>query len=86
MPVPREPDPPIPATRELRVLVNPARPELHLDVFDRSLCLIKWRKITTDGLLHTNSGLVEHGPVTVPNIAHYRTQIRHGDLVVVAEE
>lgn len=72
--------------RTLRVLVTPDRPDVRLDLFDEKFWLIKWRKITTEGLLHTNDKLLERGPVTVPDIQHYRHLIREGFLVAFPEE
>jgi hypothetical protein len=71
--------------RTLRVL---AREGLRVDVFDRAGWLIKHRKITSEGLQHTdspNAPLVA-GPVEVPDTGYYRQQIRDGALVVVAGE
>ena len=41
--------------RTLRVLANPNKPGLRLDLFDGKGWLIKWRKITAEGLQHTET-------------------------------
>jgi len=63
-----------------------ARDDLRVDYFDAAGWLIKWRKITSEGLLHTESKTapLEPGPVSVPSTPYYRQQIRQGALVVVA--
>lgn len=68
----------------LRVLANPNKPGLRLDFFDEKNWLIKWRKITAQGLQHTErpDAPCEVGPVTVPDTSYYRQLIRQGDLVV----
>lgn len=69
----------------MRVLVNPARPDTRVDLFDSYDFLIKHRKITNEGLQHTLDGVLERGPVTVPQTPHYRQLVREGTLIVVPE-
>jgi hypothetical protein len=62
-----------------------ARDDLRVDYFDAAGWLIKWRKITSEGLLHTRPGAngpLERGPVHVPSTPYYRQQIRQGALIV----
>ena len=72
----------------IRVLANPDKPGLRIDLFDERGWLIKWRKITAEGLQHTESPLapLERGPVAVPSTPYYRQLIAQGDLVVAAQE
>ena len=69
----------------LRVL---AAPGLSVDMFDRRGWLLKWRKITDEGLQHTESkhAPLEQGPVEVPHTPYYRQQIRDGALIVVPDD
>lgn len=70
----------------MRVMISPEHPDYRLDLFDAKDWLIKWRKITIDGLLHTNDGVIEPGPVTVPATSHYRRLVREGALVLAPQE
>jgi hypothetical protein len=73
------------ARSTLRVL---AREGLAVDYFDAGHFLIKWRKITSEGLQHTDSkhAPLEPGPVEVPHTPYYRQQIRDGALIVVRDD